>query len=160
GALRKPRSDQTTNPPTRLISRRGVLKVILFIFMVGILLGIPTSSRADFTFTGTNGSDLSAEVTFSLVGTDLHVYLVNTSTTQVTSQAQVLTGVFFDVSTTQTLTGVSAYLHSGSVVVQAPSTAADGKTALTGGTVNGSGDVGGEVAFKQNQSSGLGSGIK
>ena len=103
------------------------------IFGVGILLAFFLSTmalpaQATVIKSDTSG-DLSATASFELVGSTLTVILTNISTADVVNPGQVLTALFFDA--TGTLTPVSAFLTTGSVVLF--------DTAVT--------DVGGEWAY-------------
>jgi hypothetical protein len=89
---------------------------------------------------------------------DIKIVLKNTATAGIEEPPFVLTGMFFDLSGSPALTGVSAFLTPTSFIHNPPAKAADGTTVLTAGTVGGSGDVGGELAF-QMKAGGLGSGI-
>lgn len=90
---------------------------------------------AAITFVGSSGS-LAAEVTFDQSGSDLIITLTNTSSADVLVPSDVLTGVFFQLSTQESLTRVSALLNAGSTVFYDP----DGQP--VGGV------VGGEFAYK------------
>src|SRR5687768_6047053 len=72
------------------------------------------SARADFFFSASNGSGLSASVNFSVSGNNLIVTLTNTSSSDVIMPSQILTAVFFNLP--GSLTPVSAQAASGSVV--------------------------------------------
>ena len=98
-----------------------------------LTLNVGQASAAPVTFTGTNGSNLSASVTFDVSGTDLLVTLTNTSLFDVLQPPDVLTAVFFDLSGNPSLSGTSAVVSAGSTV-------------LFGGTDPG-GVVGGEWAY-------------
>lgn len=67
------------------------------------------------TFTGTNGSNLSASADFTINSGNLQVVLTNTSLVDVRNPAQVLTGVFF--SGTGSLSSLSAVLTAGSGLI-------------------------------------------
>jgi len=90
------------------------------------------ASADSVTFTGTNGSNLSATVIFTTgAGGTLTVQLTNTGT-DVLNPADVLTAVFFNLAGAGTLTPGSALLAGGSTVLFGPT--------------NG-GSVGGEWAY-------------
>lgn len=74
------------------------------------------SGTTTITCTASNGSNLSGKVVFSLSGSTLTVTFSNTSTTQVTNPGQLLTGVFFNLSS-GSLTAGSAALTGGSSLV-------------------------------------------
>lgn len=65
-------------------------------------------------FSGSNGSNLSASVTFDVSGSSLQVTLRNTSASDVLVPADVLTAVFFAVAGNPVLTPVSATIPGGS----------------------------------------------
>lgn len=69
-----------------------------------------------FTFSGSSGS-LSASADFQTSGSNLLVTLTNTSTADVLDPTDVLTGIFFNLSSGVTLKPVSAALGSGSQYV-------------------------------------------
>jgi len=72
---------------------------------------------APITFSGTNGSNLTAEATFAVVGNQLQVTLTNTSSVDVVNTSSLLTAVFFDISgSSLNLSKVSAVLAPGSTV--------------------------------------------
>lgn len=106
-------------------------------FWMGILCSLaivaPASVfAAPISFTGVSGN-LAATVTFDISGSNLLVTLDNTSSADVTVPADVLGAVFFDITGSPTLSAVSAFIHSGSAMVN--------------GTAPG-GDVGGAWAYK------------
>jgi hypothetical protein len=94
------------------------------------LVGLASSARADIVFTGTNGSNLSASVTFAIDGNNLVITLTNTSLSDVMTSSQVLTAVFF--STPGSLTPVSANVAAGSDVNN-PTDAGDDEFPSVGG---------------------------
>jgi hypothetical protein len=110
-----------------------------FLMLMAILLFLvlPRNSFADpITFNGSNVAlGLSASVTFEQVGTNLKITLANTSTNDVLNPSQVLTAVFFDILSVDSLGSVSAVLNSGSSVSY--------DSQPTGGI------VGGEWAYKR-----------
>jgi hypothetical protein len=73
------------------------------------------SGTSPVTCTATNGSNLSGQVVFSLSGSTLTVKFTNTSTTQLTNPGQLLTAVFFNVSSGSLAAG-SAALTGGSTL--------------------------------------------
>jgi hypothetical protein len=79
------------------------------------VMALPAWGNA-ITFTGTNGSNLSASVKFEVSGTNLVVTLTNTSAVDVGVPTQLLEAVFFSNSTLPVLTPVSGVLASGSQV--------------------------------------------
>lgn len=103
----------------------------LLILAAGLALAAPSLADS-ITFTGTNGSNLSATATFTTSGSNLIVTLTNTSTVAVPDPAAILTAVFFTLGGNPTLTRVSAILGPGSTVLYGPT--------------NG-GNVGGEWAY-------------
>ncbi|MCE7974289.1 MAG: PEP-CTERM sorting domain-containing protein [Leptolyngbya sp. PLA1] len=95
-------------------------------------LVVGASGASGIVYSGSSGS-LAARAEFTISGTQLHVYLSNTSTADIMVPANVLTAVFFEISGSPiSLTRVSAVLGPGSVV--------------TNGTTPGDGVVGGEWA--------------
>ena len=105
-----------------------------------------------FVGSGTNPATstlLAAKVEFSKINTnDLQIILTNTTTALTKAPSDLLTGVYFDIAGTPTLTRGGAKLATGSTILNAPAFADDGTTPLIGGTVNGNGEVGGEFAYK------------
>lgn len=101
---------------------------------VGVATLLLATSAQAVIISGADGTR-AASVEFQVSGTQLFAYLKNTSTFDVMVPADVLTGVFFEVSGAPiTLTRVSALLGPGSVV--------------TNGTTPGDGVVGGEWAYR------------
>ncbi|MCC6951228.1 MAG: PEP-CTERM sorting domain-containing protein [Phycisphaerales bacterium] len=95
-------------------------------------LVVGASGASGIVYSGSSGS-LAASAEFTTSGTQLRVYLSNTSTADIIVPADVLTAVFFEISGSPiALTRVSALLGPGSVV--------------TNGTTPGDGVVGGEWA--------------
>lgn len=109
--------------------------------------GASSAALGTTLFSGSSGAR-SASVSFSVSGTDLHVTLTNTATTDALVPIDVLTGVFFNVSGSPlSLTRTSATLASGSTVFNAASQPAGG-------------NVGGEWAYRANAfANGFGYGI-
>lgn len=103
--------------------------------MLCVVLAVGSFASANpITFTASQGN-LAASATFDTSGTDLVVTLSNTSLVDVLAPANVLTGLFFDVSGSPLgLTPASAVVPAGSMV-------------LFGGTDPG-GAVGGEWAYR------------
>jgi hypothetical protein len=100
------------------------------LLVAALTLSTAAGAAADpVVFSGTNGSNLSARVSFELSGTTLTVILTNTSLHDVLAPSDVLTAVFFDAG--DVLTPESAML-GGSSVFFGP---------------DGGGDVGGEWAY-------------
>ncbi len=107
-------------------------RVLILLAAAGVLMFSAMPVFADpITFTGTNGV-LDASAAFSVSGGILTIVLTNTSTADVAIPVQVLTGLFFDLSGTPTLTPGSATLTAGSTVFFGPS---------------GGGNVGGEWEY-------------
>lgn len=121
------------------------MRHILTAVAAAAAIGVATPAAAAVTFTGTNGSDLSASATFDIVGGHLQVTLTNTSGVDVNDPAQVLHALFFDIASNPALTYTSANICGSCTYV---------------GTVNNSGstNVGAEWAYLSN-SSGLGGGV-
>jgi hypothetical protein len=109
-------------------------KTIRWMAILLLIASTVIPSHASKTFIGTNGL-LAAAVDFDVIGGQLQVTLNNTSLADVTAPTAggaILTGVFFDLTPTTTLTPVSALLGLGSVVYFGPS---------------GGGNVGGEWGY-------------
>lgn len=70
-------------------------------------------NAAPIVYSGSSGA-LSASVSFDIVDGDLVASLANTSASDVLAPADVLTGVFFDITGDPLLTRISAQLASGS----------------------------------------------
>src|SRR5262245_26710612 len=100
----------------------------------GVLGAAATGANAaSVTYTGTNGSNLSASAAFSIVGGNLQIVLTNTSTTDVMNTAQLLTGVYFNISgQSSALTPVSASAAGSTLFYYATPT-----TSSPGGNVGG-----------------------
>jgi hypothetical protein len=114
-------------------------KALLTFGVLALALGVgarQANAGGVYTFTGSSGS-LSAEVTFdnSTAGT-LLVTLKNTASAQVTTSANALYAVFFNLTNNTTLGAVSANVASGSSIIG------------TGDSGSGT-DVGGEFGFLQ-----------
>jgi hypothetical protein len=77
--------------------------------------GLAGNASASVTVDATNGSNLSAEAVFSVVGGNLQVQLTNVSTFDVTVPSQVLMALFFDLNGVGALTPVSASLGGSTV---------------------------------------------
>jgi hypothetical protein len=95
------------------------MKIKLFTCLLGAFC-LATQLRADYVVSGSNGSGLSATADFHLTGGSnpaLVITLTNTSTADVTSANQVLTGLFFDVSGNPAMNAVSANVNSNSSVL-------------------------------------------
>ncbi|MBL0870060.1 MAG: PEP-CTERM sorting domain-containing protein [Phycisphaerales bacterium] len=98
-------------------------------------VGLAASANASVVFTSTGAGGRAASVEFSTSGNNLVVRLTNTSLIDITAPAQVLTGVYFNISGGSiSLSRVSALLAAGSSVV--------GDTQPAGGV------VGGEWAYR------------
>jgi hypothetical protein len=122
----------------RGLQMRNVKSVCFTVVCALGLLGTAASSAHAVTFTGTNGSNLSASAAFTVVGGNLNVVLTNTSTSDVLNQSQLLSAVFFDITAVGALTPHSATLTGGSTVLF------DSQPA--------NGIVGGEWAYRSNSS--------
>ena len=79
-------------------------------------MAVATSVGAAWTFSATNGSNLSATAIFDIVGGNLQVVLSNVGG-DVLVPADVLTALFFDIPNVAALTPISAVLTSGSTAV-------------------------------------------
>jgi len=113
---------------------------------LALLAGFDASASMMYTGRGTGGnSALNARVQFDLTGSTLTATLSNISMSDVMVPTDVLTGVFFNLAGNTALTPMSAVLGSGSSVLFAPSTDANGNR-ISGGTYAG-GDVGAEWAY-------------
>jgi PEP-CTERM motif-containing protein len=76
------------------------------------------SAQAQVTFTANDGGVRDASATFEfLSSSQLRIVLTNTSTFDVVNPSQVLTGLFFDIAGSPTLSATSAVLTSGSSVI-------------------------------------------
>src|SRR5262245_10637014 len=108
-------------------------KPISIVLALGMLVGLASAASATVVFSGSLGA-LAASASFTVTGTTVTLVLTNTSGMDVTNPAEVLTGVFFDITgfPPNTLTPVSAMLTAGSTVFYGP---------------NGGGNVGGEWAY-------------
>ena len=96
------------------------MKKLVLGFILGVLVWPSMAQASPITFAGSNtgsGGHLSASVTFDMVGSVLQITLTNTSAANVTVAGDVLTGVFFKLGSSQTLTPSAALLTSGSTVV-------------------------------------------
>lgn len=106
-----------------------------------VALAAVPAANASVVHSGSSGN-LAASAEFDVVGTNLVVRLTNTSLADVLVPAEILTGVFFDVSgSSLSLAPVSATLYGGSVVFFGS---------------NGGGNVGGEWAYATGISGGAG----
>jgi len=124
------------------IGPRLILAAVLLLMVLPLAASASTVilDGAPLTYTGTNGSNLAAEAVFTLTTStintninNLTVVLTNTSTSDVTAPAEVLTALFFN-SVPSPLTPVSAVVTAGSTV-------------FFGGT-DPDGVVGGEWAYR------------
>jgi hypothetical protein len=114
-----------------MFHRRRKMRLI----KAGILLSLMVVSTAQalpFLYNWSSGN-LAASANFAVVSGNLQVTLTNTSSSDVMNPSQVLTALFFDLSSNPALSRISANLGGGSTVYFGPS--------------NG-GNVGGEWAFK------------
>jgi hypothetical protein len=102
--------------------------------LVGVSTGlVALAAQSAVVFSGSSGG-LSSSVSFDVSGGNLEVTLTNTSVNDVLNPAQVLTGVFFNLSGNPALTSLSAL--------------SGGNTTLSGSLVSGPGTVvGGEWAY-------------
>jgi hypothetical protein len=95
------------------------MKNTLFARAAGAVIAasaLAASAQASQTFNASSGN-LAARATFDVVGSNLQVTLTNISMFDVMVPADVLTGVFFDISgSALSLSRVSAVLDSGSFV--------------------------------------------
>jgi MYXO-CTERM domain-containing protein len=96
---------------TKWLRHRGFVLFASFAFAASL-----TDRVSAITFTGSSGT-LSASAEFTVVGGDLHIHLVNTSSTPVGSNPDVLTGLYFDLAGSPTLTAGSIALDGSSVYV-------------------------------------------
>ncbi|MGE3107278.1 MAG: XDD4 family exosortase-dependent surface protein [Phycisphaerales bacterium] len=101
--------------------------------ILGLLVSAGSASAGTITVTGSWGL-LSASARFENMGGVLVVTLTNTSSADVLVPADILTAVFFDISTAPMLTPMMASLAPASVVHFGP---------------NGGGNVGGEWAYAE-----------
>lgn len=105
-----------------------------------------TPAAAAVVFNGTNGSNLSAQATFDIVGGRLVLTLTNTSLVDVNDNPNMLHALFWDMASNPVLTYTSANMCNTCSFV--------GTTLNNGAGTN----VGSEFAFKQD-AGGLGQGI-
>jgi hypothetical protein len=77
--------------------------------LVGLMssIAVSTATATPVTFVATSGG-LAASVTFTVVGTNLQVVLVNTGTADAIAPGDLLEGLFFDIAGNPALTSVSA----------------------------------------------------
>jgi len=90
--------------------------LISFVGSVAMVTACIQPAQGSITFSGSSGS-LSASAMFEIVGNYLQVDLTNTSPNDVLTPADVLTGVFFDLKGSPTLTTVSATVLSPNAVL-------------------------------------------
>lgn len=108
---------------------------ILLASVVCALAGLSASANASVVFTSTGAGGRAASVEFAASGNNLVITLSNTSLVDITVPAQVLTGVYFNISGSPiSLSRVSALLAAGSTVL--------GDSQPVGGV------VGGEWAYR------------
>ncbi len=114
-------------------------KIISLLVIAFVVMQAPSSSRASVIFSNSVGG-LAATAEFDLSGTTLTLALKNVGTNNVTTSAQTLTALFFNLTGNPTVTPVSAYLNPfpGSEVIFSPTGAT---------TLSFDGNVGGEWAF-------------
>jgi hypothetical protein len=118
--------------------KRPYLDAVVLLAAVMLFTG---PAAADFTYTYVD-DPLAARATFAKDGTNLVVTLENISTFDVMSPGQVLTGVYFDLDGSISLTPVSVALTAGSTVLfPEMSNTADG--------LDSSDEVGGEFAYRE-----------
>ena len=84
------------------------MRRILVAAMAATAIGVATPAAAAVTFNATNGSNLSAQATFDIVGGHLMVTLTNTSNVDVNDPAQILHALFWDMTGNPSLTYTSA----------------------------------------------------
>jgi len=119
----------------RLPHQKGMRRTLVIAGIIAITSLAPSAAQASsITFTGSDGSGLAASVTFDDVGGNLQVTLTSTGGDPAVP-ADILTGIFFDMLGSPTLSPVSAVLGAGSTVTN-------------GGTTDAGGGVGGEWAYK------------
>ena len=115
-----------------------------FVGLTGIALSSAPALAAPIMFsgsgTGDEGAALAAQAIFDITGDQLTVTLINIATSDNTSSnkdvsANTLTGVFFDLTGSATLTPVSATIEEGSIVQGGMCDAGtcDGSTTNVGG---------------------------
>ena len=119
---------------------RFKLLPLLCVLCLG-LVALP--AQASFLFS-VSSMGLGATAEFEIVGSDLCITLTNISTKDALGPADMLSGLFFDLTGNPSLTPVSAFLAGGSTVIITPSGAAG---------PDGGGNVGGEWAYKSGLSS-------
>jgi hypothetical protein len=108
------------------------------------LFAISAVAQADsITFNGSS-SGRQASVTFATSGSDLIVTLTNTATSSTPNASFVLTGVFFSMNPSVSLTRVAAEIAAGSNLAQA----GQSDFAPTDTNANGLLDIGAEWAYK------------
>jgi hypothetical protein len=117
---------------------------------LALLVAPRVASASPVTFIGTNGSNLTATATFDVVGGNLQIVLSNIGG-DVLVPADVLTGLFFNITGVAGLTPISALLTAGSTVVFD----ADGQPA--GGNVGGEWGYGSGVALPGGATEGISS---
>lgn len=103
--------------------------------LAGLLL-YSSAANAAVMFTGTNGSNLTASITFTATNGLLTVLLTNSSLVDVLVPSNVLTAVFFNLGTTSGITAKDAVLNIGSSVIYGDAT-----------PTNAGGSVGSEWAY-------------
>ncbi|HEX2343216.1 MAG TPA: XDD4 family exosortase-dependent surface protein [Vicinamibacterales bacterium] len=123
------------------VSMKRLALLTVFVFALGL------AARAEagpLTLDATNGSNLSAQVIFDVVGgTNLQVTLTNTSLFGAVVPADILTAVFFDLTGVGTLTPLSAVVAPGSILNDDPATNVGGEWAYSSG-------IGGKTPEGQN----------
>ena len=94
---------------------------LLGVVAAGVLAGAASAGPITFTASGlaSSGGPISASATFAVSGTNLIITLTNTSTTNTDyDPPDLLSGLFFNIGGTPTLSTVSAALTAGSAFVE------------------------------------------
>ena len=119
------------------------MRRVLVTALAATSMGLATPAAAAVVFTGSSGN-LAASVTFDIVGGNLQVVLINTSTADTNGNGEVLQAVFFDIAGNPTLTYADADLTAGSGFIHTATLAGSGS------------DIGAEWAYGRD-TGGLGS---
>jgi hypothetical protein len=98
---------------------RGDLARVVVALTVFAAAAAPGSAMAGMLFSASSGN-LSASANFQLSGNTLTLTLTNTSTADVLVPTDVLTGVFFNVAPSHTLTPLSASLNGSTLCYGSP----------------------------------------
>jgi len=129
---------------------------------MGLAVWVSTGGRANaalFVGSGTSTTDsepLAASADFELVGGNLQITIMNTSTTPTAEAADVLSGIFFTVDGANNISVNSEYIPKGDVVFNDTSSSTLGANLALPGTVLGQSVDQWEYAFK-NMTGGVGS---